>query len=155
MRKWKVEQVFHWAVDVMAFSKDDAQLLPWRGRFLADATAEQVPEALAPHAAAKLVSVLDSKDWNQGKSCAKPRGLIPLSLGCHNVASSSLPDLRQAPCQCCLMLSRLQVILSFVASHTFVDNGRDCVPAALHKCQKLARWFALQMDVVKACGSIA
>ena len=69
MRKWKPDHVFRWAVEVMGLSEEDARLMmTWRGRFLADATAEQVPEGMSPPARAKLLAVLDSKDWGRGSA---------------------------------------------------------------------------------------
>jgi hypothetical protein len=68
VRKWKVDQVVRWAVEVMGLSEEDARLMPWRGRFLADATAEQVPEGMSSPGKAKLLAVLDSKDWGRGSA---------------------------------------------------------------------------------------
>jgi hypothetical protein len=64
--KWSHQHVHRWARELLGFSEETSRLLPWRGRFLADAEADQVPHAMtavAPLAADMLRQVLTTKNW--------------------------------------------------------------------------------------------
>jgi hypothetical protein len=56
--------VYRWATEVLGLAEEDAKLLrTWRGRFLADASVDQVPMAMSSAGAAKLAHVISTKNW--------------------------------------------------------------------------------------------